>query len=260
MQKYDLNDTTFIIPLRIDSIDRLENLQFTTKYLLKHFTTNIIIWEADVRSRLGFIKPLPKGIHHIFHEDYDTIFYRTKFINKVVQIVNTPFIAVWDADVIAPKEQIISAVEYLRREKADFVYPFTDKMLNVPSFVKNIYAQKSNINILERFESAYTEMYGPKCVGGGFFANREKYTEAGMENENFYGWGIEDGERIRRWTRLDYKIERIEGVLFHFDHSRGINSTIPNFEQRSIKMRELCRINTIPKANLKQEIKSWKKQ
>ncbi len=259
MKKYDLNDTIFIIPLRIDSIDRLENLQFTTRYLLRYFTTNIIIWEADVRSRLDFMKPLPKGILHIFQEDYDTIFYRTKFINKAVLSIDKPFVAIWDADVIAPKEQIISAVEYLRSKKADFIYPFTDRMLNVPSCVKNIYAKQPDISILECFKLAYSEMYGPKCVGGGFFANREKYIEAGMENENFYGWGIEDGERIRRWMRLEYKVERIEGVLFHFDHSRGINSTIHNADQSSVKIRELHRINIIPKDTLKQEVQSWRK-
>lgn len=257
MRKYDLKDTTFIIPIRIDTIDRLENLHFTISHLLKNFSTNILIWEADVRSKVKLLKKLPKDVNLIFNVDYDRIFYRTKFINKAVLSVDKPYIAIWDADVIASSMQIITAVELLRDNKADFVYPYTDRMLNVPSYVKNIFADKPQIPILDNFNQAYYEMYGPKCVGGGFIANREKYIEAGMENENFYGWGIEDGERIRRWLKLDYKIERVEGVLYHFDHSRGVNSIMHNIDQSSIKLRELNRMNVISKDLLKSEVKSW---
>ena len=41
-----------------------------------------------------------------------------------------------------------------------------------------------------------------------------------MENEKFIGWGYEDNELIERFTKLDYKIGRVPGPLYHLDHPR----------------------------------------
>lgn len=38
------------------------------------------------------------------------------------------------------------------------------------------------------------------AVGGAIFVQTNKYLQAGMENEDFYGWGLEDGERHYRWS------------------------------------------------------------
>ena len=43
----DLKDTTFIIPIRIESEDRLRNVITTTCFLLDNFNTNILIREVD---------------------------------------------------------------------------------------------------------------------------------------------------------------------------------------------------------------------
>ncbi len=50
----DLKDVTFIIPVRIDSIERLENLQLVTNYLLENFQTHILIVEAADRNNQSF--------------------------------------------------------------------------------------------------------------------------------------------------------------------------------------------------------------
>jgi len=41
----DLTNTTFIIPLKIDSIDRQNNFFINLTYLNFHFKTNVIIYE-----------------------------------------------------------------------------------------------------------------------------------------------------------------------------------------------------------------------
>lgn len=260
MTKFDLLDLTFIIPLRIDYIDRLENLLFSTNLLIENFNTNIIVWESDERNRLILPKLLSSKIKHVFNEDYDPIFYRTKFINTIVKTIQTPYIAIWDADVLVPKEQIIESINALRSCEADFVYPYKDKLLNVPTVVKNIFAKKTDLSILQGLSAGFHVMYGPKPVGGGFFANLAKYIEVGMENENYYGWGIEDGERVTRWMRLNYNIKHVEGALYHLYHSRGVNSTFHTVDQDYIKKKELHRIRTMPQKLLKNEIKEWHKE
>ena len=46
----DLTEATFIIPIRIESSDRLRNVIATTAFLLENFDTNIIIKEVDSES------------------------------------------------------------------------------------------------------------------------------------------------------------------------------------------------------------------
>ena len=43
----DLSKATFIIPIRIESPDRLRNVVTTVAFLLENFDTNIIIKEVD---------------------------------------------------------------------------------------------------------------------------------------------------------------------------------------------------------------------
>ena len=50
--KTDLKNTTFIVPLRIDTGDRLRNVILTTSYLLHHFNTNVIINNDDFNSNI----------------------------------------------------------------------------------------------------------------------------------------------------------------------------------------------------------------
>ena len=45
--RIDLTDVTFLILIRLDSIQRLENVKVVTDSLLKYFDTNIYVLEAD---------------------------------------------------------------------------------------------------------------------------------------------------------------------------------------------------------------------
>jgi hypothetical protein len=58
------------------------------------------------------------------------------------------------------------------------------------------------------------------AVGGAVFARTDKYRFSGMDNEAFYGWGLEDGERHYRWLGFDFKIYRSTGCIFHLTHTR----------------------------------------
>lgn len=59
------------------------------------------------------------------------------------------------------------------------------------------------------------------AVGGAIFVQTNKYLQAGMENEDFYGWGLEDGERHYRWLSFGYRIYREWGLFIPFVSSPG---------------------------------------
>ena len=46
----DLSKATFIIPIRIESTDRMRNVITSLAFLLENFETNIIVKEVDSRS------------------------------------------------------------------------------------------------------------------------------------------------------------------------------------------------------------------
>ena len=82
-------------------------------------------------------------------------------------------------------------------------------------------------------------LYAPNPVGGAFFARHSAYIESGGENESFYGWGLEDGERYNRWKNLGYKMKQVKGPLYHMTHPRFLNSQIKNFDIDLQMKREL---------------------
>lgn len=236
--KQNLLDATFLILARLDSIDRMENILAVTKFLSSHFETNICVSEFSAYNNGLLEKLLCKNIRYTFHEDHDPILYRTRFLNQMTRSVETPFVAVWDTDVIVPVVQLVKAMELLRSGEADFVYPYEKQFLNVPQILRKMYLQQGKIDILEQNSKKMKEMYTPNPLGGAFLANLQAYRESGLENENFYGWGLEDGERYYRWENHGYKIQRVTGPLFHLNHERGINSAFQNPDQQLLKLKE----------------------
>ena len=87
--KIDLSEATFIIPIRIESQDRLRNVITTTAFLLENFDTNILIKEVDSESVfqrdalpvLNNILDVDVNIQHIFEKSNEPLFHRQKVLN-----------------------------------------------------------------------------------------------------------------------------------------------------------------------------------
>jgi len=239
MKKYNLSDVTFLLIIRIDTINRLENILAVTKFLTLHFNTNIRLLECSRRNNGLLKKLINPAVEYAFHEDYDPVLHRTYYLNQMLSKVTTPFVAIWDADVISSKNQVIKAVEFLRNNEADFVYPYIDYLLDTSEVIRDQYLKSNNYSVLSKYRKWMKEMYPPDPVGGAFFCNLSAYKDSGLENEQFYGWGVEDGERYRRWKKSGYRIKRVKGCLFHLSHPRGINSLLHHRDQSIIKTRIL---------------------
>lgn len=230
MKKNHLSDVSILIPVRLDSIFRLENLMASVRYLSRNTDARIIVLHAD-RYDNGIIKKLlPATVEYHFVKDNDDVFYRTMYINMMVKMTNTPIIAVWDADVIIPQTQILKSVEDIRNG-FDMSYPYDGHFYDTSPVIRDLYISERNISLLTKNTGKMNLIYGDDLKGGAFFANRLKYMNSGMENENFYGWGPEDYERYARWNVLGYRISRIRGNLYHLTHPRGANSTYRSQQQ-----------------------------
>ena len=236
---HSLSDVTFLFLVRLDTIDRLENTLAATQFLSSNFNATISVLECAPFNNGLLERLLDKNIQYTFQEDNDPILYRTKFLNQMAQKVKTPFVAVWDTDVIVPVNQVVKAVEFLKNGEADFVYPYEKYFLESSPILRKLYLQERKIEILEQNKKKMKELYLPNPVGGAFLARLKAYKDAGLENENFYGWGLEDGDRYYRWSNLGFKVKRVPGPLFHLSHGRGINSVFYNADQQMFKRREV---------------------
>lgn len=236
MSKIPLPDVDILLVARFDSIQRLENALAISEYLSNTFDTNIHLWEFDKRDNGIFKRLKPQEVQYEFHEDHDPILHRTHFINQMLDDTDAPFVAIWDVDVIVPQEQVLLAVKSLQNN-ADFVYPYEHHFYDTSEAIRNLYLKTKDIGLLYQYKDFMNELYTPNPVGGVFLARRDSYTKSGKENELFYGWGVEDGERYYRWKKDGMEIKRIQGPLFHLTHHRGINSYIITQEDSLIKNR-----------------------
>jgi predicted glycosyltransferase involved in capsule biosynthesis len=228
--KYDLKDTTFIIPVRIDSVIRLENLLLTLNNLEDNFDTNIIIVEASYYNNGILKKLIGNTVSYFFIEDKDPIFHRTKHLNTISEKVDTDIIGIWDTDVILESSQIIEAVQQLRDKSYDFAYPYDGRFLDISEIIRNHYLLYKDMDFLKKhtlkMNLLYSSIKEGNSLGGAFLISTDKYKLSGLENEAFYGWGVEDGERYHRWLILNFSFYRSKGALFHLTHPRDINGTM----------------------------------
>ena len=233
--KHNLKDTTFIIPIRIESDDRLRNVITVCCFLLENFDTKVIIKEVDDKSVFQkealpqiseYVEDAIENLTHIFEKSDpdDPVFYRMRYLNEMLHMCDTPVVANYDCDVLMPIQTYLEAQKHLTEGVFDVIYPY-----GLGPWQKKIYANDKMVSdfLSNDCEFSYLEKkYEVDNAESGHvqFFKRSSYIEGGMENENFRGSAPEDKERIHRFTTLGYNVGRIENWIYHLEHSRGNNS------------------------------------
>lgn len=229
--KKDLLDVTFVFYVRPDSIVRIENLIVCVSFIRENFKTNIKVLETASYNNGIISKLLGDGIDYCFIEDKDPIFYRTKYFNLLTKKVQTPYLGLWDADTIIDQPQVMDAIKPLRENQADVALPYNGSMLETSEAIRSLFLIKKDINILHRNVNKMNLLYGTRMNGAAVLINLEKYKEAGKECSDYYGWGNEDYDRFVRYEKLNYRIFKTDGCLYHLSHPRDENGKFRNYEQ-----------------------------
>jgi len=255
--KIDLSKATFIIPIRIESLDRLRNVITSTAFLLENFDTNIIIKEVDSesvfeRDALPILKDILEvdiNVKHIFEKSDEPLFHRQRVLNEMIMESDTEVVVNYDCDAILPLESYETAYRGIINGTHDVVYPYGSgmyqKQVSATDEVVSQFLQTGDYEYLEKHSKTHTSDFGWVQ-----FFNRQVYIDGGMENENFKAYAPEDKERFYRFTTLDYNVGRINDVVYHLEHSRGHNSWFNNPYMQS-NMDEWEKIQTMDKEQLK---------
>jgi len=233
--KIDLKEATFIIPIRIESQDRLRNVITTTAFLLENFDTNIIIKEVDSESVfIRDVVPVLKDfydvdthIFHIFEKSNKSLFHRQKVLNEMIVKANTEIIVNYDCDVLLPLDSYHEAYQSLLHHTHDVIYPYGQgmyqKQVRADDEVVSKFLETSDYQYLDEVSNLHTSDFGWVQ-----FFNRQVYIDGGLENENFKAYAPEDKERFYRFNTLGYNIGRINDYVYHLEHARGENSWFSN--------------------------------
>lgn len=233
--KIDLSEATFIIPIRIESQDRLRNVITTTAFLIENFDTKIIIKEVDSESIfIRDVVPVLKDfydvntrIFHIFEKSNDPLFHRQKVLNEMIAEAKTEIVVNYDCDVLLPLDSYHEAYQSILHHTHDVIYPYGQgmyqKQVQATDEVVSHFLQTGDFGHLDRHSKIHTSDFG-----WAQFFNRKVYINGGMENENFKAYAPEDKERFYRFSTLGYNIGRVENFVYHLEHKRGQNSWFNN--------------------------------
>lgn len=254
--RLDLSEATFIIPIRIESQDRLRNVITTTAFLLENFDTNIIIKEVDsesifIRDVIPALKDfydIDTHISHIFEKSDEPLFHRQRVLNEMLVETKTEIVVNYDCDVLLPLDSYHEAYQSILHHTHDVIYPYGQGMyqqqVEATDEIVSHFLQTGDFDYLEKHSKLHTSDFGWVQ-----FFNKKVYIEGGMENENFKAYAPEDKERFCRFTTLDYNVGRINNYVYHLEHSRGQNSWFNNPYMKS-NMEEWEKIQKMNKEQL----------
>lgn len=251
----EAGSVTFIIPVRIDSPVREENLDTVIALLSVKENVQILITEGDAEMRYQLKASYP-NVAYKFVEDHDPVFHRTRYLNGLLNEATTRIVGVWDTDVIVPEEQMNSAIEKIRMGHAVMSFPYDGRFYMVSPADSSQFRENNKlfllVNCIDHIDSFTTN-----SVGGAFFVDKSVYMNAGSENEHFYGWGTEDLERVKRMEILGLPVFRSEGPLFHLYHPCKENSWYGSQVLEIQNRKEFLKICGMKREELSQYIQTW---
>ena len=226
---------TFMIPVKIDTPDRIRNFRVVTSHLLHNYDCPIIITEADTESKLkGLIPDDSRVTYRFIRLEENDPFHRTKYLNEMTAMSKTMCVANYDIDVMFNPQSIAEAVRLIVEDGADVVYPFGEMEMDQYQFrikddVSPDQLLESNFHHTPQtaLDSGFVDTVVNWTTFGGhcMIFNIDSYFDGFLENEEFVSWGPEDAERHYRFRTLGFDLRHMSGnKVCHLEHATSVDS------------------------------------
>lgn len=233
-------DLTFLIPVKLESSDRVKNLITVLTYLIRNYDARILVREFDKKSKFNelvspqlveIFKKIPDNLEFSYEVQDKNYFHKTKILNDLLEMSTTSVVCNYDTDVILPITSVNRAYQMIISGKSDAVYPYGvgayQKAVNYNEdlYEKFVSSEMNDIDIknIQKYSST-----GSSTIGWCQFIRRENYINSFMMNEEFAAWGPEDCELFYRLNILGNKVDRINDYVYHLEHSRTADSWFSN--------------------------------
>lgn len=230
---------SIIIPIKLDSEDRKNNLVDLLKYLVSYnFKKEIILVEQifnNNKNDYSFLKNISNKFYKIvtcnFNYDY---FHKTKLINIGIENSIYENICIQDCDCLITEKQFLQGLSLLNELKTA-VKPFNSYLINIPknddlafSKIKKDFLTETQLNLelinLNFDKLKQFNLISPNPPGGCLLLNKNFIKDIGKYNENFKAYGPEDAEILYRIKKLLYNVGEVDGLIFHLEHDRTQDS------------------------------------
>lgn len=224
-ERIDLSDVTFIVPLYVESEDRLRNLGIVLRFIARHFRTRVLVVEDTGKGAADRAKDITLGLEfeHLAVAGNDTpYFHKTWMANHGVAKTTTPMVVVHDSDIVMDRLQYVLARDAVR-DGADAAFPYNGAVIDVPAENFVTFAQSLDAGSFDPLAPG-NGYPGIGAHGGAVFFGRHAFDASGGFNETIVAWGLEDREMIERLEKLGMPARRGDGPLFHLRHVRTANS------------------------------------
>lgn len=227
-------DVECIIPFKLSSMDRFENLK-TILTFLKSIDIKTIVVEQDNFNKVRFDNIL--FIHN------EKPFNKGWGMNCGAMSSNKPYLLFWDADMIVEKQHVISALEMF--DEYDVVKPYNaNKVCDINGLNTNLFRKSMNFDIVRNSKIRTGCPYG----GGIFGIKRDIFVSIGGFPEEFEGWGCED-EAMSTKIKLLTKYHENDNPGYHMFHQRSTyDKAYHNLYNKNVEI--LNRYNDMSKDDL----------
>lgn len=249
-----MKDLTFIIPIRVDTEDRIDNCLTVLRFLNLHFPkSEVLLMEQDAETHTERVQQaFPSVLRHF--ELNQGRFSKSRAVNRGIMLSTRAIICMCDTDILLHPDAIRTAATICRTQAGRVVIPHNRIFMDVSGAMKAEIASSLDMEKygkVRRFSDTpvRADVASRDCNGGIFVASKEVLMIAGGLNKKMISYGWEDTEFIRRLDRLGYyTIMLPQFNLVHLDHRRGSDSQVN--EMFDINRAEFEKINAMKRHQL----------
>lgn len=243
LAKYELKNLSIIVEIKVDSQDRINNLNIIIDHYNQYFNNiEILIIEQGKEQKFSLTKERTnstnKIIYHFIHDQ--GAHYKTRNMNLATNLTTRPIVMMTDADVFLEPNVLLKAIKKIEKESLTILSPHNGVMVEIS---KSFWASNQGDEILDKlifFPRNYKEnldnydfsnmypIYGGKeyfSTGGCLLYHKSSFNLIGGWNTNIISYGYEDMEFVFRAKKLGMKHASFrKNNIYHLEHYRGIES------------------------------------
>lgn len=227
-----MHDLSFVIPIRVDTPDRVENCAAILRFLTRHFPdSEIQLVEQDTQTRTASLREsFPQVVWHF--ERNGGHFSRGAAINTGLVRSARKIVCAYDTDILIDPAALTLSAELIAKGRWPIVIPFNLIFVEVSGLRRHDLIESLDIGGLSTIGSLaevprHPEISSRTLSGAIMMCDRETVVMEGGYNRKMISYGWEDIEFFKRFEKLGYYSFMLSDFnLIHLDHRRGPDSRV----------------------------------
>lgn len=255
-----MKDMSFIIPIRVDNEERVDNCSTILRFLHMHFPqSEVLLIEQDAKIRTQSIIESFPAVRRSFELNPGK-FSKSLAVNRGIALSTRELICMWDADILVHPGALRRAADMLRSGIGRVVIPHNRIFLDVSGALKDEISssfEMEKYGRVRRFSDVpvRADLAWRECHGGIFVGQKEVLKLTGGLNKKMISYGWQDIEFLRRLDKLGYYSFMLPDFnLVHLDHPRGPDSHAN--EMYDINRAEFEKVNGMSRRQLQSYVET----